>query len=112
MRGDEPEEVRHARTTGSTYHQTSQEVKETIPEGRKPQEDQECQEKEASPDGWKWDEPEAVRHARTTGGTLHQTSHVVKKTIPTGRSNQKITELFRSPEKKILKKYKSKARLF
>ena len=43
-KGDEPEEVRCARATGGTHHQASQVVKETLPEGRMPEEDQGCQE--------------------------------------------------------------------
>ena len=52
---DEPAEVRRARTTGGTVHQTSQEVKEIIPAGRKPAEDQEvgAGEDKVSQTGWK-----------------------------------------------------------
>ena len=35
-------------------------------------------EHEADPAGWRRDEPEEVRRARTTGGTHHQTSQEVK----------------------------------
>ena len=54
-KGDEPEEVRRARTIGGTLHLTSQVVKETLPEGRMPEGDQESQdeEKKVSPEGWK-----------------------------------------------------------
>jgi hypothetical protein len=45
-----------------------------IPDGRKPGEDQDGEEKEASPEGLKGDEPEKERRARTTGGTHHHTS--------------------------------------
>ena len=60
-----------------------EEVKETLPEGVLPEGDQEHREEEneISPEGWKGDEPEEVRCARTTGGTLHQTSQVVKKSF-------------------------------
>ena len=102
--GDEPEEERRARTTGGTHHHTSQEVKEPIPEGGKTREDLDCQEKETSPDGWKRDEPGAVRRACTTGGTLNHTSQEVKKTIQTGRRSKNIPELFRSQEKKSLER--------
>ena len=54
-KGNEPEEVRRARTTGGTLHLRSQEVKETLPEGRKSEGDQESKAggKEVSPVGWK-----------------------------------------------------------
>ena len=54
MKRDEPEEVRRARTTGGTVHQTSQEVKETLPDGRNSGRDQEPKtgEDRVSPDGW------------------------------------------------------------
>ena len=52
-KGDEPEEVRRAHTTGGTYHHTSQEVKESLPGGSEPKKDQECQEKETIPAGRK-----------------------------------------------------------
>ena len=49
-----PEEVRRARTTGATFHLTSQVVKANLPEGGKDIGDQEPQGemKEVSPEGW------------------------------------------------------------
>ena len=61
---------------------------------------EEKEEKEISPEGWKGDEPEEVRRARTTGGTLHQASQVVKENLPSGRKDKSIMEMFRSQEKK------------
>ena len=75
-----------------------------IPDGRKSVEDQDGTEKETSPDGWKGDEPEAVRRAHTTGGTLHLTSQVVKETTQTGRRSKKIPDLLKSQERKILER--------
>ena len=40
--------------------------------------DQEEETKEISPEGWKGDEPEEVRRARTTGGTHHLASQEEK----------------------------------
>ena len=68
---DEPEGVRRARTTGGTVHQTSQEVKEIIPAGRKPAEDQEvgAGEDKVSQTGWKggdmfWNKVKRLERAR------------------------------------------------
>ena len=75
-----------------------------IPDGRKPEEDQDGKEKDVSPEGRKDDEPEEERCACTTGGTEHLTSQVVKETIQTDRKIRKIPDLFRSQEKKILER--------
>jgi hypothetical protein len=37
------------------------------------------------PEGWRRDEPEEVRRALTTSGTLHLASQEVKETTPEGR---------------------------
>ena len=50
-----------------------------IPGGSREDEHLEDEEKEISPDGWRGDLPEEVRHARTTGGTSqHHKSQEVK----------------------------------
>ena len=67
---DEPEEVRRARTTGGTLHQTSQEVKVIIPASKKPA-DQEAGvgEDRVSQTGWKrgdmfWNKVKRLERAR------------------------------------------------
>ena len=47
---------------------------QVVLEGKEPGDHPDCQEKETDPEGWKRDEPEEVRRARTTGGTFHLTS--------------------------------------
>jgi hypothetical protein len=76
-----------------------------VPDGRKQADEQDAQEKETSPDGWKGDEPEVVRRARTTGGTDHLKSQVVKGTIQAGGKGKRILELFRSQEKRNQEKF-------
>jgi hypothetical protein len=77
-----------------------------VPDGRKlgEDQDQDGEKKKTSPEGWKGDEPEEERRARTTGSTHHHTSQEVKKTIPSGRKSKKIPELFRSQEKKNMER--------
>ena len=54
-------------------------------------------EEETGPEGWKRDEPEEVRRARTTGGTDHPTSQVEKENLPEGpKTNQDIRKMFRA----------------
>ena len=67
---------------------TGQVMNLVLMEGEEPEMTPEVQDENISPEGWKGDEPEEVRRARTTGGTLHLRSQEVKETLPEGRKSE------------------------
>ena len=89
----------------------TEQILHVVEKGREPDE---IREEGMSPEGRKGDEPEEVRHARTTGGTLHLTSQVVKGNLPEGVEHQKpkiVIEKEIGPEGWILgKKFQNKVR--
>ena len=72
---------------------TGQVIDLVLMEGKVPDMTPEVQDENLSPGGWKGDEPEEVRRARTTGGTLHLPSQEVKETLPEGRKSEGDQEL-------------------
>ena len=78
-------------------------LEQVLLEGNEPERIPECQEEDVNLEGGKGNEPEEVRRARTTGGTLHLTSQVVKEILPEGRMPEGDKEPMRKRRKSVQK---------